>query len=134
MNATGVSPVSDATGVAPGSGPANNDLGAEGGTSCLPSVLQAPRTPDDSPTTRMTAADSISADQPSQVAALPAISKPTSSVFSRSESAPVHNVPMRVIHRPLPSELDEAKVEAFMREMQVGQRPPVSITRRQGRG
>lgn len=45
--------------------------------------------------------------------------KPTSSVFSRSDSAPVHNVPMRVIHRPLPSELDEAKVEAFMQEMKV---------------
>ncbi|TYJ54391.1 hypothetical protein B9479_004979 [Cryptococcus floricola] len=35
--------------------------------------------------------------------------KPTSSVFSRSEDAPVHNVPMRVINRPLPSELDEDK-------------------------
>ncbi|ODN99498.1 sulfiredoxin [Cryptococcus wingfieldii CBS 7118] len=43
--------------------------------------------------------------------------KPTSSVFSRSEDAPVHNVPMRVINRPLPSELDENKVQAFMDEM-----------------
>ncbi|WVQ70696.1 hypothetical protein IAR50_000218 [Cryptococcus sp. DSM 104548] len=46
--------------------------------------------------------------------------KPTSSVFSRSEDAPVHNVPMRVINRPLPSELDEDKVKAFMDEMQRG--------------
>lgn len=43
----------------------------------------------------------------------------TSSVFSRDQDAPVHVVPMRVIHRPLPSELDEAKVLAFMDEMRV---------------
>ncbi|WVN89735.1 uncharacterized protein L203_104965 [Cryptococcus depauperatus CBS 7841] len=46
--------------------------------------------------------------------------QPTSSVFSRSEDAPIHNVPMRVVNRPLPSELDENKVKAFMEEMQRG--------------
>lgn len=49
------------------------------------------------------------------------ISRPTGSAFSRSDSAPVHDVPMRVIHRPLPSELDENKVQAFMNEMKVCQ-------------
>lgn len=44
--------------------------------------------------------------------------RPASSVFAR-DGAPVHNVPMAVIRRPLPSELDEAKVAAFMEEMQV---------------
>lgn len=48
-----------------------------------------------------------------------ATNNPTSSVFSRAEDAPVHNVPMRVINRPLPSELDENKVKAFMTEMEV---------------
>ncbi|OCF31792.1 sulfiredoxin [Kwoniella heveanensis CBS 569] len=46
--------------------------------------------------------------------------RPTSSIFSRSDSAPVHNVPMRVIRRPLPSELDEDKVLTFMEEMKGG--------------
>ena len=46
--------------------------------------------------------------------------KPTSSIFARNEKGPIHNVPMRVIHRPLPSELDEEKVKSFMREMEVG--------------
>lgn len=45
--------------------------------------------------------------------------RPTSSVFARAEGAPIHKVPMRVIHRPLPSELDEAKVQAFIDEMKV---------------
>lgn len=45
--------------------------------------------------------------------------RPTTSVFARGSDAPVHVVPMGVIHRPLPSELDEAKVEAFMEEMKV---------------
>ncbi|KIR35679.1 sulfiredoxin [Cryptococcus deuterogattii 2001/935-1] len=49
-----------------------------------------------------------------------ATNNPTSSVFSRAEDAPVHNVPMRVINRPLPSELDENKVKAFMAEMERG--------------
>lgn len=31
----------------------------------------------------------------------------------------MHNVPMRVINRPLPSELDENKVKTFMAEMEV---------------
>nr|KIR86554.1 hypothetical protein I308_02871 [Cryptococcus tetragattii IND107] len=47
-----------------------------------------------------------------------ATNNPGSSVFSRAEDAPVHNVPMRVINRPLPSELDENKVKAFMAEME----------------
>ncbi|WVQ95502.1 hypothetical protein IAU59_002599 [Kwoniella sp. CBS 9459] len=46
--------------------------------------------------------------------------RPTSSIFSRSDAAPVHNVPMRVIRRPLPSELDENKVLTFMEEMKGG--------------
>lgn len=61
-------------------------------------------------------ADRQSAESP---AATGAADKPTSSVFSRSDSAPIHNVPMRVIHRPLPSELDEEKVKTFMEEMKV---------------
>lgn len=44
--------------------------------------------------------------------------RPESSIFARDD-APVHNVPMAVIRRPLPSELDEAKVQAFMEEMKV---------------
>ncbi|WVQ85892.1 hypothetical protein IAT38_008060 [Cryptococcus sp. DSM 104549] len=68
-------------------------------TSCLPPSLQ-PEQPQESST--------------------PDPNKPTSSVFSRSEDAPVHNVPMRVIHRPLPSELDEEKVKSFMEEMERG--------------
>ncbi|WVQ63260.1 hypothetical protein V866_005507 [Kwoniella sp. B9012] len=46
--------------------------------------------------------------------------RPTSSVFARNEETPIHNVPMRVIRRPLPSELDEAKVQTFMDEMKAG--------------
>lgn len=48
-----------------------------------------------------------------------ATDNPTSSVFARTEDVPVHNVPMRVINRPLPSELDENKVKTFMAEMEV---------------
>lgn len=44
--------------------------------------------------------------------------KPKSSVFARGEGE-VHIVPMSVIQRPLPSELDENKVLAFMEEMKV---------------
>ena len=47
------------------------------------------------------------------------LTKPTGSIFAGSDSAPIHDVPMRVIHRPLPSELDEDKVTAFMAEMKV---------------
>lgn len=43
---------------------------------------------------------------------------PTSSAFARNEKE-VHIVPMSVIRRPLPSELDEAKVLGFMDDMQV---------------
>ncbi|WWD08439.1 hypothetical protein V865_006551 [Kwoniella europaea PYCC6329] len=46
--------------------------------------------------------------------------RPTSSVFARNEETPIHNVPMRVIRRPLPSELDEEKVQTFMDEMKAG--------------
>ncbi|OWZ55948.1 sulfiredoxin [Cryptococcus neoformans var. grubii Br795] len=49
-----------------------------------------------------------------------ATNNPTSSVFARTEDVPVHNVPMRVINRPLPSELDENKVKTFMTEMERG--------------
>lgn len=45
--------------------------------------------------------------------------RPTSSIFARKEDAPIHNVPMAVIRRPLPSELDEGKVLTFMEEMKV---------------
>ncbi|EIW69927.1 hypothetical protein TREMEDRAFT_19218, partial [Tremella mesenterica DSM 1558] len=45
--------------------------------------------------------------------------KPTSSVFARDQGA-IHNVPMSVINRPLPSELDENKVLTFMDEMKRG--------------
>lgn len=44
------------------------------------------------------------------------LDKPTSSAFARGEGA-VHVVPMSVIRRPMPSELDESKVQAFMAEM-----------------
>lgn len=43
----------------------------------------------------------------------------SSSIFSRYDDLPVHNVPMRVINRPLPSELDEEKVLSFMEDMKV---------------
>ncbi|KAL0047986.1 hypothetical protein WJX82_005101 [Trebouxia sp. C0006] len=35
-----------------------------------------------------------------------------------SDDAPVHDVPMHVIHRPLQSTTDENKVRTFVREMQ----------------
>ncbi|DBB12044.1 TPA: Sulfiredoxin [Trebouxia sp. C0006] len=37
-----------------------------------------------------------------------------------SDDAPVHDVPMHVIHRPLQSTTDENKVRTFVREMQRG--------------
>ena len=46
--------------------------------------------------------------------------KPKSSAFARGDGE-VHIVPMSVIQRPLPSELDEEKVKAFMQEMKVRQ-------------
>lgn len=54
--------------------------------------------------------------------------KPESSIFARDD-APVHNVPMAVIRRPLPSELDEDKVLAFMEEMKVSSSPDLSSLR-----
>lgn len=54
----------------------------------------------------------------------------TSSIFSRSESAPIHLVPMSVIRRPLPSELDEDKVQTFMDEMEVRDLPLASVALR----
>jgi hypothetical protein len=107
----------------PGVSDANASDGPNDPSSCLPSILR--------PQTSTTVAEGdpigpsgVTADQSSQPGSksTQGPSKPTSSVFSRSESAPVHNVPMRVIHRPLPSELDESKVQAFMREMQVSVR------------
>jgi len=42
------------------------------------------------------------------------------SMFSKeSDTTPTVQVPMRVINRPLPSELDEDKVEQFMRDIRV---------------
>lgn len=116
-NAAGVSQISNISAVSPASVSGADTKHNIEGTSCLPEELQ-PHKPHD-PTAGP-------ADRPPQAGVSTATSKPTSSVFSRSESAPVHNVPMRVIHRPLPSELDESKVEAFMREMQVG---PVQASR-----
>jgi hypothetical protein len=46
--------------------------------------------------------------------------KPQSSAFARGDGE-VHIVPMSIIQRPLPSELDEEKVKAFMEEMKVRQ-------------
>lgn len=46
------------------------------------------------------------------------MSQPQSSAFARGD-VEVHLVPMSVIARPLPSELDEHKVLAFMEEMKV---------------
>lgn len=46
------------------------------------------------------------------------LNKPQSSAFARGDGE-VHIVPMSVIRRPLPSELDEDKVLAFMEEMKV---------------
>jgi uncharacterized ParB-like nuclease family protein len=40
------------------------------------------------------------------------------SKFATSD-APTEQVPMRVINRPLPSELDEDKVERFMEDIKV---------------
>ncbi|WRT70634.1 uncharacterized protein IL334_007632 [Kwoniella shivajii] len=74
-------------------------------TSCLPQELQPHQSPSDTAT--------VTASQTQD-------DRPSSSVFSRNEEAPVHNVPMRVIQRPLPSELDENKVLTFMEEMKRG--------------
>lgn len=52
--------------------------------------------------------------------------RPTSSAFSRGGSE-VHIVPMSVIRRPLPSELDEAKVLGFTDDMQVRHTKDLSI-------
>lgn len=37
-----------------------------------------------------------------------------------TEDAPVYDVPMSVINRPLPSELDESKVSRFVRDLERG--------------
>ncbi|TIB73989.1 hypothetical protein E3Q08_00708 [Wallemia mellicola] len=58
---------------------------------------------------------------------------PNTSVFQASErSDNVHDeeVPMRVINRPFPPELDEAKVERFMRDYEEGDTfTPIEIWR-----
>lgn len=72
--------------------------------SCLPEELKNEQIP--------TASITTSTSKTSDV-------RPTSSVFARNEETPIHNVPMRVIRRPLPSELDENKVLTFMAEMKV---------------
>ncbi|KAL8279895.1 hypothetical protein RQP46_007745 [Phenoliferia psychrophenolica] len=43
----------------------------------------------------------------------------TSSVFAAKER-PSHDVPMSIINRPLPSQLDEAKVARFMEDIKAG--------------
>ncbi|WVF67938.1 hypothetical protein IAT40_002700 [Kwoniella sp. CBS 6097] len=88
-------------------------------TTCLPEALLRPQ---EQPQVQ-TSAESVVSPSPSTASASPNATtsdRPTSSVFSRSDSAPVHNVPMRVIRRPLPSELDENKVLTFMEEMKGG--------------
>ena len=49
-----------------------------------------------------------------------------------TDDAPVHDVPMSVIKRPLPSALDEGKVVQFMQNIQVIAEPylHVSVARR----
>lgn len=54
--------------------------------------------------------------------------KPRSSAFARGKGD-VHVVPMSVIRRPMPSELDENKVRAFMEEMRFVQSPNVWFQR-----
>lgn len=71
----------------------------------------------DQPTDAAATGDAASSS--GEAAAPGTVDRPTSSVFARGDNAPVHVVPMRVIHRPLPSELDEDKVLAFMEEMKV---------------
>ncbi|RSH85236.1 hypothetical protein EHS25_005043 [Saitozyma podzolica] len=82
-------------------------MSSEAGPSCLPASLLPTSTSSSNP-------------PPAAPRDTPNPSNPTSSIFSRSKEAPVHSVPMSVIHRPLPSELDEGKVKTFMEEMQRG--------------
>ncbi|GAA5927826.1 sulfiredoxin [Sporobolomyces koalae] len=52
-----------------------------------------------------------------------------------SADAPTVNVPMRVINRPLPSELDEEKVKQFMKDIQAGDKfTPIEVVRTQANG
>jgi sulfiredoxin len=47
---------------------------------------------------------------------------------SSSEASEVHDVPVSAIIRPIASELDECKVEAFMQDMQRGDRfTPIEV-------
>lgn len=50
--------------------------------------------------------------------------------FSKFANAntPTEQVPMRVINRPLPSELDESKVERFMEDIKVRLSLPLSAS------
>ncbi|TXT11085.1 hypothetical protein VHUM_01836 [Vanrija humicola] len=93
-------------------------------TSCIPDDLRQLAKP-----TTATGDDNAVGDTPAPAAPASAATDTTSSdeaahakssIFARDENAPVHVVPMRVIHRPLPSELDESKVQSFMKEMQAG--------------
>ncbi|TIA72867.1 hypothetical protein E3P91_01710 [Wallemia ichthyophaga] len=45
---------------------------------------------------------------------------PNSSVFQSERTDNIHDVPMRVINRPFPPELDEVKVEKFIQDYQKG--------------
>jgi uncharacterized ParB-like nuclease family protein len=44
---------------------------------------------------------------------------PNSSIFVQDD-APVYDMPVSAINRPLPSTLDHAKVQQFVEDMQVG--------------
>ncbi|WWC72519.1 uncharacterized protein I206_106481 [Kwoniella pini CBS 10737] len=79
-------------------------------SSCLPEQLQPAKNESSSSSTSLKLNDNINEIE----------DKPKSSIFSRNEESPIHNVPMKIIRRPLPSELDENKVLKFMKEMKDG--------------
>ncbi|KAM0749788.1 hypothetical protein T439DRAFT_326680 [Meredithblackwellia eburnea MCA 4105] len=52
-----------------------------------------------------------------------------SSVFA-SKQRQVHDIPMSIINRPLPSQLEEAKVQQFMNDIQAGDTfTPIEVLR-----
>jgi uncharacterized ParB-like nuclease family protein len=51
----------------------------------------------------------------------------SSSIFVQDD-APVYEMPVTAINRPLPSTLDNAKVQQFVQDMQVG--PPYRLRHR----
>jgi hypothetical protein len=50
-----------------------------------------------------------------------------SSIFVQDD-APVYDMPVSAINRPLPSTLGHAKVQQFVEDMQVGAEPLISLT------